>query len=351
VAQTEEISIGLKLNFGYYLIPEQKPGLSIKIKKDEPMKYNYLFGPVPSRRLGISLGVDLVPLKTCTLNCIYCECGRTTHLTVTRKNYVPLPEVKKELTDYFANNPKPDYITFSGSGEPTLNSIIADVLKFIRNDIHDIPVAVLTNGTLFSIKQVREDIKDAAVVIPSLDAATDKIFRKINRPYSQLKIDSIIDGLVRFRKEYIGQIWVEIFIVPGMNDTKHELAALKQAIEKIGPDQIQLNTLDRPGPVSTVRAATRTELEHIMDFWELDNVAIIADVSERKELLSYRTDTESAILGTIARRPCTLKDLSKILGMQINEVNKYLDVLEAEGKIKMVKQKRGFFYQLKNTAL
>ncbi|MFO7971898.1 MAG: radical SAM protein [Desulfobacterales bacterium] len=315
------------------------------------MKYNHLFGPVPSRRLGISLGVDLVPLKTCTLNCIYCECGRTTDLTVTRKNYIPLTEVKEELTDYFTNNPRPDYITFSGSGEPTLNSNIGDVLHFIRNHIHDIPVAVLTNATLFSIRQVRKDIKHAALVMPSLDAATDKMFRKINRPSPRLRIDSIIDGLVRFRKEYSGQIWLEIFIVPGMNDTKHELTALKQAIEKIGPDQVQLNTLDRPGAVSAVRSATRQELEHIMNFWQLDNVTIIADVSERKDLLAYRKDTESAILGTIARRPCTLKDLSEILGLQINEVNKYLDVLEADGKIKMVKQKRGFFYQLRNTAL
>jgi wyosine [tRNA(Phe)-imidazoG37] synthetase (radical SAM superfamily) len=315
------------------------------------MKYNHLFGPVPSRRLGISLGVDLVPLKICTLNCIYCECGRTTELTVTRKSYVPLSGVKEELIDYVTNNPRPDYITFSGSGEPTLNSNIGHVLQFIRKHIHDIPVAVLTNGTLFSIKQVREDIKDAVLVMPSLDAATEKIFRKINRPCPRLKIDTIIDGLVQFRKEYRGQIWLEIFIVPGMNDTKHELTALKDAIEKIGPDQVQLNTLDRPGTVSTVPAATRQELEHIVDFWQLDNVTIIADVAERKDLLAYRTDTESAILGTIARRPCTLKDLSEILGLQINEVNKYLDVLEADEKIKTVKQKRGFFYQLKDTAL
>jgi len=332
-------------------VPERKPVLSIKLKEDEKMKYNHLFGPVPSRRLGISLGVDLVPLKTCTLNCIYCECGRTTDLTVERKKYVPLRAVKEELTDYFANNPRPDYITFSGSGEPTLNSSIADVLHFIRNHIHDIPVAVLTNGTLFSIKQVREDIKDAAVVIPSLDAATDKIFRKINHPYPGLKIDTIIEGIVKFSKEYNGQIWLEIFIVPGINDTKYELTALKQAIEKIGPSRVQLNTLDRPGPVSTIRAATRQELEHILHFWQLENVSIIANVSERKDLLAYRTDTESAILGTIARRPCTLKDLSEILGLQINEVNKYLDVLEADGKIKMVRQKRGFFYKLNRTQI
>ena len=125
-----------------------------------------------------------------------------------------------------------------------------------------------------------------------------------------------------------------------------ELTALKQAIEKIEPDQVQLNTLDRPGPVSTLRAATRQELERVLDFWQLENVSIIADVPERKDLLAYRKDTESAILGTIARRPCTLKDLSKILGLKINEGNKYLDVLEADRKIKVVKQKRGFFYQL-----
>lgn len=310
------------------------------------MQYNTLFGPVPSRRLGISLGVDLVPMKTCTLNCIYCECGESTHLTLERGEYVPFAMVKKELSFYFENNPAPDYITFSGSGEPTLNSRIGDVLDFIKNQIHDIPVAVLTNGTLFYQKQVREDIEGATVIIPSLDSATEKVFRKINRPSPHLKVDTIIQGLIQLRKEYSGKIWLEIFIVPGMNNTEQELTALKQVIEKIEPDQIQLNTLDRPGPVPTVRAATRKELEHIIDFWQLENVSIIADVPERKTLLAYRKDIESAILGTIARRPCTLKDLSEILGLQINEMNKYLAVLESENKIKTVKQKRGFFYQI-----
>ena len=310
------------------------------------MQYNTLFGPVPSRRLGISLGVDLVPMKTCTLNCIYCECGESTHLTLERGEYVPFAMVKKELSFYFENNPAPDYITFSGSGEPTLNSRIGDVLDFIKNQIHDIPLAVLTNGTLFYQKQVREDIKGATVIIPSLDSATEKVFRKINRPSPHLKLDTIVQGLIQLRKEYSGKIWLEIFIVPGMNDTEQELTALKQVIEKIEPDQIQLNTLDRPGPVSTIRAATRKELEHIIDFWQLENVSIIADVPERKALLAYRKDIESAILGTIARRPCTVKDLSEILGLQINEVKKYIDSLHTEKKIKVVKQNRGLFYQL-----
>jgi len=307
--------------------------------------YRYLFGPVPSRRLGISLGLDLVPIKTCTLNCVYCESGRTTHLSLERKEYVPYEALKEELTHYFSHNPRPDYVTFSGSGEPTLNSRIGDVVHLIKNQAPDIPIAVLTNGTLLFQKQTRDDIKDATVVIPSLDAATDKVFKKINQPHPQLKIETLIKGLIQFRKDYTGQIWLEVFIVPGLNDTEKELTALKCAIKKIEPNRIQLNTLDRPGTVPTIQAATWQQLERVLDFWNFPNAEIIANTQERKELLSYRTDVESAILGTIERRPCTLKDLSQFLGLHTNELNKYLDVLEADKKVKAVKQERGFFYQ------
>ena len=311
------------------------------------MQYNTLFGPVPSRRLGISLGIDLVPMKTCTLNCIYCECGKTSHLTLERKEYVSFETVKKELTHYLAHHARPDYITFSGSGEPTLNSKIGDVIRFLKEQVPDVPVAILTNSTLFSHKQVRSDIKNAKVVIPSLDAATEKIFKKINRPFPHLHVDKIIDGLIRFRKEYSGKMWLEVFIVPGINDTKEELNILKQVIGKIKPDQVHLNTLDRPGSVSTLRAATREELEHVLDVFQMDNATIVADPPEHKVLLSYRKDTADAILGTIARRPCTSKDLSEILGLQVEEVEIHLKSLETGKKIRIVKQKRGFFYQLK----
>jgi len=310
------------------------------------MQYNTLFGPVPSRRLGISLGIDLVPMKTCTLNCIYCECGKTSHLTLERKEYVSFEAVKKELTHYLAHHAQPDYITFSGSGEPTLNSKIGDVIHFLKDRAPDVPVAVLTNSTLFSQKQVRSDIKNAMVVIPSLDAATEKIFNKINRPSPLLHVDKIIDGLIRFRQEYTGKIWLEIFIIPGMNDTITELTALKRVIGKIRPDQVHLNTLDRPGSISTLRTATREELERVLDVLQMENAAIVADPPEQKALLAYRKDTAAAILGTIARRPCTAKDLSEILGLQVKEVNIYLRSLKASEKIKGIKQKRGMFYQL-----
>jgi len=311
--------------------------------------YSYLFGPVPSRRLGMSLGIDLVPHKVCSLNCVYCECGRTTDLTVERKEYIPYDRVTAELKDFMSNNPEPDYITFSGSGEPLLNSRIGDVLRFIKSNWSDIPVAVLTNGTLLHDKETREEILSADLVLPSLDAASDLVFRKINRPYKSLDIGRCIDGLARFREEYGGRIWLEIFIIPGYNDSEEELKLLRDAFLRINPDLIQLNTLDRPGTVSGLKPAGRDQLEEIAKFWDLENVEIIAAASKRKEKKSYRPDIESAILGTVSRRPCTLEDLSEILGLHINEVNKYLDVLEEEGKIESVFESRGAFYKLKKS--
>lgn len=310
--------------------------------------YKYLFGPVPSRRLGMSLGVDLVPKKVCSLDCVYCEVGKTTKLTLKRKEYIRFDRVKNELIRYFDNNPDPDYITFSGSGEPTLNSRIGDILQFIKQNHPHIPIAVLTNGTLLYDRNVREAIKEADVVLPSLDAATDKAFREINRPATDLKIDTYIQGLIDFSKEFNGKIWLEIFILPGYNDSHQELEELKKVILKINPESVQLNTLDRPGTVSDLRGATKEELQKIVDLWKLDIVEIIASAPVRKNILSYREDTETAIMGTIARRPCTLDDLAKILGLHINEINKYLDVLEADHKIETVQQGRGIFYQKRN---
>ncbi len=310
--------------------------------------YKFLFGPVPSRRLGMSLGVDLVPYKVCSLNCIYCECGFTTNLTIERNEYVPYNEVIQELKRFLSDKPALDFITFSGSGEPTLNSRIGDILKFIKQNYPDIPVAVLTNGTLLKNKQVRTEILDADLVLPSLDVASDLSFRKINRPIHSLDIEDYINGLCEFRKEYQGKIWLEVLIIPGYNNSKEDLKLLKEAFNKIKPDSIQLNTLDRPGVIPGLKAAGKEELEQIADFWGLDNIEIIAAAPSRKEVKSFRDDVESAILETIFRRPCTVDDLVKILGLHISEINKYLDVLEADNKIKSVQQERGVFYQTTN---
>jgi len=309
--------------------------------------YKYLFGPVPSRRLGMSLGIDLIPTKVCSLNCVYCECGKTTNLTIERKEYVPYNKVTNELEHYFKNNPAPDYVTFSGSGEPTLNLKIGDIIKFLKSNYPYIPIAILTNGTLFDQKEVRTELLNADLVLPSLDAASELSFKKINRPFHTLNINKYIQGLIDFRKEYSGKIWLEVLILPGYNDNKKDLKLLKDAFVKIKPDRIQLNSLDRPGILNTLRSATRNELQQIADFFGLDNVEIIASAPKRKEIKSYRKDTETAILETIFRRPCTLDDLSEILGLHKNEINKYLDVLESDDKIEIIRQSRGIFYKIK----
>ena len=309
--------------------------------------YKYLFGPVPSRRLGMSLGVDLVPKKVCSLDCVYCEVGKTTKLTTDRKEYILYDRVVGELEHFFEHNPDPEYITFSGSGEPTLNVRLADILRFIKQKKPHIPVAVLTNGTLLYDRDVRQTLKEADVVLPSLDAATEEGFIKINRPENHLTVDKYIQGLIDFRKEFKGKIWLEIFILPGYNDSEHELLELKKAILRIGPDSIQLNTLDRPGTVAGLKAASREDLERVIRLWNMDHLEIIAAAPERKKVQSYRKDAENAIMETILRRPCTLDDLVKMLGMHLSEINKYLDVLEADNKIEAVRQERGVFYQKK----
>lgn len=310
--------------------------------------YKYLFGPVPSRRLGVSLGVDLVPHKTCSLDCIYCECGETTELTVERREYVPVDDVLEELEDYFQNHPDPDYITFSGSGEPCLNSRIGEVLEFIRKRKPHVSIAVLTNGTLLDQEEVRKALLGADLVMPSLDGASISTVQTINRPHTSIDMEACIDGIAEFQAAFKGKLALEIFILPGCNDTPEELMALKAAVKKINPDIIQLNTLDRPGVVANIHSATGGELDDIADFFKPFSVEVIAAAPERKRGNSYRNDIQSAILETISRRPCTVKDLATILGSHINEINKYLGTLEKEGRIESVRQERGLFYKAKN---
>jgi len=311
--------------------------------------YKHLFGPVPSRRLGMSLGIDLIPHKICSLNCVYCECGATTNLTHERREYVPVDEIYTELKDFFQHNPDPDYLTFSGAGEPTLHSHIGEVIDFLKELRPAIPVALLSNGTLFGEPGLRKELMRADLVLPSLDAATDEALRKINRPRRELKASAYIDGLVDFSLDFKGEIWLEIFLLPGYNDDLKNLEALKEAAMRIKPGRIQLNTLDRPGTVAGLHPLPMDRLKEISAYFGMDQVEIIAPPQERQEVKSYRSDLEGAILETIARRPCTLTDLEKILGLHLNEINKYLGVLEEAGKIETKIQERGTFYQIRQT--
>ncbi len=311
------------------------------------MQYKYIFGPVLSRRLGISLGVDLVAHKTCSLDCVYCECGKTTNLTLEQKEYVRFSDIKKELDDFWVHNDDPDYITFSGSGEPTLNNRLGQIIEYIKDNKSHIKTAVLTNSTLFDDPAVRQALLKADLVIPSLDAVSKKAFIRINRPDKGLNITDILKGMELFAREYKGEIWLEVFILPGFNNSESDLMLLKEAIKKIDPDLVQLNTLDRPGTMSDIEPASKFELKRVSEILGFDNIAIIAKIDENIKVAPKidTKDINSAILKTISRRPCTKQDLLQLLGVDMQILEKNITMLEQEKVILGKLRERGIFYQ------
>jgi len=309
------------------------------------MAYKHLFGPVPSRRLGISLGVDLVPFKVCSFNCIYCEVGATTDLTLERKDYVPIDDVIRELDDYLANDPELDYITFSGAGEPTLNSGIGKLIRHIKVMYPQYKLALITNSSLFYNEDLRNEVAAVDLIMPSLDAVSDEVFRKLNRPNAQLKLFEIIDGLIEFRKESRAEMWLEIFFSPGLNDSSKELERLKKACTEISPERIQFNTLDRPGVEAGLKSMTREDMEKIVEFFQPLPAEIIAKFQSRTLVKSFDSNIEERILETISRRPCTDEDLCSMLGLHINELNKYISTMLEKGEIKERREERGTFFE------
>lgn len=309
------------------------------------MSYQHIFGPVLSRRLGVSLGVDLVTHKVCSMDCVYCECGKTTVLTSQRDEYVDFDKVVQELDHYFSNHPDPDYITFSGSGEPSLNSHLGQVINTIKQKKTEIKVAVLTNAGSISDPGIRKELAGADLVVPSLDAVTPKAFRRINRPCGGIRPEKIVEGLIRFRSEFKGQIWLEIFILPGINDNKDDIIELKTAVARIGPDRVQLNTLDRPGTLSHLRPATKNQLDRVIRLLDFHPVEIIARIEEQNHAGIKRGNPGTAILETIHRRPCTKTELQAVLNLETDVLENTLFELEKQGMIMSSVQERGVFYQ------
>jgi wyosine [tRNA(Phe)-imidazoG37] synthetase (radical SAM superfamily) len=302
----------------------------------------YLFGPVRSRRLGLSLGVDLLPFKTCSMNCVYCECGPTTSHTAEVMEYFPTHDVIAELDLYLGKNPDLDVITFAGSGEPTLHSGLGDIIDFIKVKYPRYRVAVLTNGSLLWLEEVRRALLRADIISPSLDAVSPEIFRKINRPARGLEPAKIIGGMIQLRAEFRGEIHLEVFIVPGANDSPEELALIREAALRIRPDRLQLNTLDRPGTDPSLEPADRGTLERIRDFLKPLPVEIIGTPGTVKK--DTAPGGADAVLATLRRRPSTREDLAASLGMEPAGVDRVLAELTGEGVIERRTGERGDFY-------
>lgn len=224
------------------------------------MKYKYVYGPVTSRRLKRSLGIDIVPFKKCSFNCIYCQLGKSARTTIARSSFYPIEDILEEVSQAIKKHRNIDYLTFSGSGEPTLNKDIGFLIKSIK-EITDIPVAVLTNTSLLNIKSVRDQLRSADVVAPSLDAADPKTYKRINRPYEGLELRKILSGLITFSREFKGQLWLEIMLIKGINDSIESLRGFKKLIKKIKPARVHLNTVVRLPAETYARPLSLAEMQ------------------------------------------------------------------------------------------
>jgi wyosine [tRNA(Phe)-imidazoG37] synthetase (radical SAM superfamily) len=302
-----------------------------------------IFGPVPSRRLGRSLGVDLVPFKTCTYDCIYCQLGRTTCKSTERKQWVPLEHVLDKLKSRLSS--KPDYITLSGSGEPTLFSRLGELIDHIKA-MTNVPVAVLTNGSLLWQEDVRRQLMNADLVIPSLDAGDEAMFQLVNRPHEEIAFEQMLDGLVDFRHEFPRDYWLEVFILGAYTAIPGELAKLAECVERIKPDRIQLNTVTRPPAENYAFGVSSSRLARLASTFHApaEAIADFRGVHGNSEFAAGRED----ILAMLQRRPCTVDDLADGLGMHRNEVIKYIEGLTAACLLEEARTEEKLYYRLTN---
>jgi len=297
---------------------------------------NYVFGPVPSRRLGQSLGIDTIPLKTCNWNCVYCQLGRTMPLTNERREYVPAEDILLEAEQMLKYHTygEIDWVTFVGSGEPTLHSRLGELIRGVKK-FTNLPVAVITNGSLLYLPEVRKELSVADAVLPTLDAGTPDLYRSINRPHPQATFERLVDGLIAFRKEYRGKLWVEVMLIRGLNDTSQVLEEIAKILQKVKPDAVHINLPTRP-PVETWVQPTDDEgLMRAMSI--LGNIAEVVHPAEGSFDLSGYENVVDAIVSIITRHPMRQDELERTLNRwSPKQVRLSLKELEASGRAQIV---------------
>ena len=306
--------------------------------------FKCVYGPVPSRRLGRSLGVDLVPFKNCSYDCIYCQLGRTTNKTVERKEYVPVADVLLEIERKLDSGTPPDYITLSGSGEPTLCSELQRVISGIK-ETTQIPLAVLTNGSLLWDRRIQENLLEADLVIPSLDAGDEAMFLYVNRPHPNITFEKMVNGLVEFRKRFSNKIWLEVFLLEGVTGKSSQVERIASHVKRIRPDKVQLNTVTRPPSEDFASPLSQERMQELAKMFG-ENAEVIADygrVSRQKASVVSRED----VLGLLKRRPCSLDDIAAGLAINRNEAVKHIQHLMDEGVIGAETRDKKVFYVTK----
>jgi wyosine [tRNA(Phe)-imidazoG37] synthetase (radical SAM superfamily) len=294
-----------------------------------------IFGPVPSRRLGRSLGIDVITPKTCSYDCIYCESGRTTDLNIERQLFVPPEQVLRELGAYFQEHPQgADVLTFSSAGEPTLYLGLGDLLKAIKRRFPHLPLVVLTNGSLLWDSQVRRELQPADRVVPSLDAATEEIFHKINRPCHGLELARVIEGIRSFGRDYPGRFHLEVMLVAGLNDDDEHLRALARTAESLNPDRVELNTVVRPPACSGVPGLNRQEMQAAAECFSPERTEIIGEFCSHAHG-EPGSDLATRILELLRRRSCTSTEMGNSLAVSHEVLEKELAKLEREGAVRV----------------
>lgn len=298
----------------------------------------HVFGPIPSRRLGQSLGVDPLPFKTCNWNCVYCQLGRTAPLSLDRRDYVPvelvLGEVKKALE---APRPQPvDWVTFAGSGEPTLHSGLGRMIRGVR-ELTPLPVAVITNGSLLHLPEVRADLGPAAAVLPSVDAGNDKCYRLVNRAAPALAFSRFVEGLIEFRRGYAGRLLAEVMLVAGVNDSDAELMDIAALLERVQPDEVHINTAVRPPAEAWVRPVSEERLARAAELF--GRGARLLRAARGEFGASGLTDLADAVVAVVMRHPMSEEELQAALGRwSAGEIEQAAERLARDGRLREVRR-------------
>ncbi|PNR95667.1 radical SAM protein [Petrotoga olearia] len=300
------------------------------------MNFQHLYGPIPSRRLGRSLGVSPIPLKTCNFSCVYCQLGRTVNMTNQRKEFFDLQDILGEFDFYIKNGVcKFDFVTIVGEGEPLLYSKIGELIKSIKAYI-DKPVAVITNGALLSEEKVREELSESDLVMPTLDAYDQRTFKRINRPHKSISFDSYVNGLISFSKNFKGKIWMEFMMIKGLNDDEESLRKIKGLFNKINYDRLYINLPMRPPAEDWVKVPEKVRVELAQNI--LGGISL--DFLAKEDFYSSIGDDFEAILSIIKRHPMNQYEIESFLNQRKCE-NKNV-IFEKLGKDEKVEKVQYF---------
>lgn len=308
------------------------------------MKSLRVYGPVPSRRFGLSLGVDLVPYKVCNYDCIYCQLGPTKKTTVTRADFATIDQILAQVDKALQRGPKPDVLTLAGSGDPSLMASLGSLIDGLRR-LSNIPVVLLTNGGLLYRDDVFADAMKADVLAPNLDAGDAETFARVNQPHADISFDKMMMGLRKACAQHPGQVRVEVMLVPGYNDSPKQLAAIAEQLQDLRADSIDINTTVRPSPGRNLQACSPETLAQAQQMFG-ERAKIVAGYRGRKLPETAQGDLRAQIDRTLQRRPCTLEDLHAATGANRLQLIKILEQAVDEKHMQTRPGAAGDFYLL-----